>query len=191
MINTNDFKIGQTIKFNNNIFQILEFLHVKPGKGSAFVRSKLKNLKNGEIIEHVFNAGVKIKTALVQKKKLQFSYSMEDIYVFCDNTTFETYEISKNQLQHVLKYLTSDMLVEILFDDQQEILTLVLPDKISLKVAQTDPATAFGNVKKNTSLKEAVLETGLIIKVPLFIEPEEKIIINTVTGLYDSRDNNK
>lgn len=191
MINTNDFKIGQTIKFNNNIYQILEFLHVKPGKGSAFVRSKLKNLKNGEIIEHVFNAGIKIQTALILKKKLKFSYAIGEIYVFCDNNTFEMFEINKNKIEHVLKYLTTDILVEILFNDQQEILSLVLPDKISLKVIQTDPASAFGNVKKNTSLKEAVLETGLTIKVPLFIKPEEKIIINTVTGLYDSRDTNK
>ncbi|MDV3198104.1 MAG: elongation factor P [Vigna little leaf phytoplasma] len=191
MINTNEFKTGQTIKLNNNIYQIIEFLHVKPGKGSAFVRTKLKNLKNGEIIDYVFNSGIKIEKALVLKKKMQFSYVINDKYFFLDLNNFEPLEIEKNQIKNIVQYLKQDMLIDIIFDEEQNILDLIVPEKISFKVIQTEPANFFVSVKKNTSLKDAVLETGLVIKVPLFIENNENIIVNTQTGLYYSRDTSK
>jgi elongation factor P len=186
-VNTNDFKIGQTIKLNNNVYQIVDFLHVKPGKGGAFVRSKLKNLKNGYIIEHIFNAGVKITKALVNKKKLQFSYILNDKYIFLDLDTYEEFEISKDKLENIIKYLKESMLVEFMFDEEEEILGVTIPDKICLKIIQTDSLTTSNNARKTTSFKDAVLETGLIIKVPIFIEQGEEIIINTETGLYISR----
>ncbi|MDV3166917.1 MAG: elongation factor P [Vigna little leaf phytoplasma] len=191
MINTNEFKTGQTIKLNNNIYQIIDFLHVKPGKGSAFVRTKLKNLKNGEIIDYVFNSGIKIEKALVLKKKMQFSYVINDKYFFLDLNNFEPLEIEKNKIKNIVQYLKQDMLIDIMFDEERNILDLIVPEKISFKVIQTEPANFFVSVKKNTSLKDAVLETGLVIKVPLFIENNENIIVNTQTGLYYSRDTSK
>ncbi|MDV3196070.1 MAG: elongation factor P [Candidatus Phytoplasma stylosanthis] len=190
MINTNDFKTGQTIKLNNNVYQIIEFLHVKPGKGAAFVRSKLKNLENGYIIEHVFNAGIKIEKALVIKLKLQFSYVINDSYFFLNTENFELFEIPKNKLENIIKYLKENMLIEVIFDDEKRILGVSLDDKISLKVTKTDNLTTTNTNRKSTSYKEATLETGLVIKVPLFIKEGEKIIINTETGLYVSRDTN-
>lgn len=95
MINTNDFKTGQTIKFNNQIFQILEFLHVKPGKGAAFVRTKLKNLRTGSVIDHTFNAGIKLEPALINKVKMQFIYSSEEQYIFMNTQNYEQLEINK------------------------------------------------------------------------------------------------
>ncbi|WP_349402158.1 translation elongation factor P [Candidatus Phytoplasma solani] len=189
MINTNDFKTGQTIKFNNQIYQILEFLHVKPGKGAAFVRSKLRNLRTGSVIDHTFNAGVKLEPALINKIKMQFLYCLKEQYIFMNTQTYEQLEINKNQLKEELQYLYEGLLVEVIFYDNNEILTISLPDKISLKVIYTEPG-AKGDTKTN-SLKYATLETGLVIKVPLFINIGEKIIINTETGLYLSRDNSK
>ncbi|MDV3165054.1 MAG: elongation factor P, partial [Candidatus Phytoplasma australasiaticum] len=100
MINTNDFKTGMTIKLKNNIYQIIDFLHVKPGKGSAFVRSKLKNLKTGSIIEYTFNSGIKIETALVNKLKLKFSYIQNGIYVFFNENTYEQIEIAESDVKN-------------------------------------------------------------------------------------------
>jgi elongation factor P len=187
MINTNDFKTGQTIKVNNKIYQILEFLHVKPGKGSAFVRSKLKNMKTGEIIEHIFNAGIKIEKAFINKVKLKFSYINGESYFFLNMSNYEQFEVLKKDIKHILKYLTEETFVELILDENQNILDIIIPEKISLKVIKTDNFKIKNNSKKNTSFKDAVLETGLIIKVPFFIKEGENIIINTNTGLYFSR----
>jgi elongation factor P len=190
MINTNDFKTGQTIKFNNHIYQVIEFLHVKPGKGSAFVRSKLKNLRTGGIIEHTFNSGIKIQTALIDKRKLKFSYIYDEKYVFLDEKTYEQIEISQKKLKDSVKYLAEEMVVEVIFCDDKEILGIALPDNISLKVVQTDHGFS-SDIKKTTTYKDAVLETGLTIKVPIFISPDDTIIVNTETGQYVSRDTSK
>ncbi|NWN46048.1 elongation factor P [Candidatus Phytoplasma pruni] len=190
MISTNDFKTGQTIKLNNHIYQVIEFLHVKPGKGAAFVRSKLKNLRTGGIIEHTFNSGIKVETALIDKRKLKFSYIYDEKYVFIDETTYEQVEIPQKTLKDAVKYLAEEMVVEVVFCDEKEILGVSLPDKISLKVVQTDPGVA-GDTKKTTAYKDAVLETGLTVKVPIFIAQDETIIVNTETGQYVSRDTSK
>ncbi|WP_024563612.1 elongation factor P [Candidatus Phytoplasma tritici] len=189
MINTNDFKTGQTIKFNNQIYQILEFLHVKPGKGAAFVRTKLRNLRTGSVIDYTFNAGIKVQPALINKIKMQFLYALEDNYIFMNTQNYEQLEINKHQLKDFLKYIYEGLLVDIIFYENDEIVGISLPDKISIKVVYTEPG-AKGDTKTN-SLKDATLETGLVIKVPLFINIGEKIIINTETGIYLSRDNNK
>ncbi|WP_026052425.1 elongation factor P [Italian clover phyllody phytoplasma] len=190
MISTNDFKTGQTIKLNNHIYQVIEFLHVKPGKGAAFVRSKLKNLRTGAIIEHTFNSGIKVETALIDKRKLKFSYISYEKYVFINETTYEQIEIPQKILKDTVKYLTEEMVVEVVFCDEKEILGVSLPDKISLKVVQTDPGVV-GDTKKTTTYKDAVLETGLTVKVPIFIAEDETIIVNTETGQYVSRDTSK
>ncbi|MBS2126373.1 elongation factor P ['Fragaria x ananassa' phyllody phytoplasma] len=189
MINTNDFKTGQTIKSNNQIYQILEFLHVKPGKGAAFVRTKLRNLRTGSVIDHTFNAGIKLEPVLINKVKMQFLYTFEEKYVFINTQNYEQLEIDKEQVQKYLQYFYEGLFVEIIFYENNEILGISLPNKISLKVTYTEPGVKGDT--KTTSLKDATLETGLVVKVPLFINIGENIIVNTETGLYLSRDNGK
>lgn len=118
---------------------------------------------------------------------MQFSYILNDKYIFLDPDTYEEFEISKDKLENIIKYLKESMLVEFMFDEEEEILGVTIPDKICLKIIQTDSLTTSNNARKTTSFKDAVLETGLIIKVPIFIEQGEEIIINTETGLYISR----
>ncbi|WBL31523.1 elongation factor P [Candidatus Phytoplasma sacchari] len=188
MINTNDFKTGQTIKLKNKIYQIIEFLHVKPGKGSAFVRSKLKNIKTGDIIEHIFNADTKVEAGLINKIKLKLSYVSDNTYFFINMLNYEQIEISKEKIENILNYLTEDIDVEAILNENQEILSITVPDKISLKIIKTDISIQNNNLKKNNNFKKATLETGLIIKVPIFISEGEKVVINTNTNTYLYRD---
>ncbi|KAB8122062.1 MAG: elongation factor P [Candidatus Phytoplasma cynodontis] len=191
MINTNDFKTGQTIKLNNKIYQIIEFLHVKPGKGAAFVRSKLKNLKTGEIIEHIFNAGVKIQEGFISKIKSKLSYVSGNSYFFLNMSNYEQIEVAKSKITNILNYLTENIDIDIIVDENQEILDIIVPNKISLKVIKTDNFIQNNSSKKNNNFKKATLETGLTIKVPIFILEGEDIIINTITNTYLSRNTNK
>jgi len=184
MVNVNDLKNGMTIKLDGNIFLVLEFLHVKPGKGPAFVRSKLKNLRTGAIIEHTFNAGIKIERASIDRVTMQFLYASGDSYNFMNMETYEQIEINKQQIEEEVPYLKEGLNVELTFYES-ELLGINLPDKIEYKVTSTEPAVR-GNTVTNAT-KEAVLETGLVIKVPLFIEADEVIIVSTKDGKYDSR----
>jgi elongation factor P len=184
MINVNDFKTGVTIYFDNNLFQVLEFQHVKPGKGPAFVRSKLKNLRTGAIIDHTFNAGIKVEKALVEKKPMQFLYSMGETYYFMNMDDYEQIELSKNKLRDSLNFLKENLEVEIVFYEG-EMLDIILPEKIELKVTNTEPGTK-GNTANN-AMKDATLETGLTVRVPLFIEQDEMLIVSTKDGKYVSR----
>ncbi len=184
MINVNDFKIGITILLDGNLFQILEFLHVKPGKGGAFVRTKLKNLKTKSIIDYTFNAGIKVERALVTKKQMQYLYNTEEEYVFMDKDTYEQISLTKDKVKDVLKYLKENGEVEVVSYDN-EIIALNLPEKIELIVNDTEPAIK-GNTVSNAT-KDAVLETGLSLRVPLFIEQGDIVIISTKDGKYISR----
>jgi len=184
MINVNDFKTGVTISFDGNIYQVLEFQHVKPGKGPAFVRSKLKNLRSGAIIEHTFSAGIKVEKAHVEKRPMQFLYSMSDIYYFMNMDNYEQTEINKNIIGDQKDFLKENLEVEIVTFEGQ-ILEIILPDKIELKVIRTESAVR-GNTS-SSAYKDAEVETGLIVKVPLFIEQDEVIIVSTYDGKYVSR----
>lgn len=184
MINVNDFKTGITILLDGNLFQILEFLHVKPGKGGAFVRTKLKNLKTKSIIDYTFNAGIKVERALVTKKQMQYLYNTEEEYVFMDKDTYEQISLTKDKVKDVLKYLKENGEVEVVSYDN-EIIALNLPEKIELIVNDTEPAIK-GNTVSNAT-KDAVLETGLSLRVPLFIEQGDIVIISTKDGKYISR----
>ena len=184
MINVNDFKTGITILLDGNLFQILEFLHVKPGKGGAFVRTKLKNLKTKSIIDYTFNAGIKVERALVTKKQMQYLYNTEEEYVFMDKDTYEQISLTKDKVKDVLKYLKENGGVEVVSHDN-EIIALNLPEKIELIVNDTEPAIK-GNTVSNAT-KDAVLETGLSLRVPLFIEQGDIVIISTKDGKYISR----
>ncbi len=184
MINVNDIKNGMTILFEDNIYTVLEFSHVKPGKGAAFVQAKLKNLRTGSIVEKRFNSGVKLEKAMVEKKNMQFLYANGDVYNFMNMETYEQIELDKNQIGEDVDFLKEDLMVDITFF-QGELLGLILPEKVEVKVAQTEPAVK-GNTTNN-AMKDAILETGLKVKVPLFVEEGEMIIVSTKDGKYVSR----
>ncbi len=184
MINVNDFKNGMTIKVEGNIYTILEFQHVKPGKGAAFVRTKLKNLRTGSTIEYTFNSGTKCETARIERKPMQFLYSTGDDYTFMNMNDYSQIDLSKSQLGDDVKFLKENLDVDITFYEG-EMLGLSLPDKVELKVVSTEPG-----VKGNTTssaMKDATLETGYTIKVPLFVNEGESIIVSTKDGKYASR----
>ena len=184
MISTNDLKNGITIEVEGAIYVVMETQHVKPGKGAAIVKAKLKNLRTGSIIEKTFNAGVKVETAHIDKKTMQFLYSMGDTYYFMSMTDYEQIELDKSAILDDAKYLKENLEVEITFFEG-EMLGLSLPDKVVMKVVKTEDA-----VKGNTSsgaMKNAELETGMTIQVPLFIKQDEDILVSTKDGKYVSR----
>lgn len=184
MINVNDFKTGVTIIVDDNIYQVLEFQHVKPGKGPAFVRTKLRNLRSGANIDYTFNSGIKVERALVEKKEMQYLYNVSDNYVFMNMESYEQLELNKALLEDYIDYLKENLSVEIIFY-KDEILGINLPEKVEMLVTSTEPATK-GNTA-TSAYKDAVLETGMNIKVPLFIDEGETIIISTKDGSYVSR----
>ena len=184
MFNINDVKNGITFSLDGNIYQVLEFQHVKPGKGPAFIRMKIKNLRTGSTIERTFNTNIKLEKAVVDKQKAQYLYDSGNICNFMNMETYETIELSKEQIGEDVSYLKESLDVEISFYNG-ELLGLILPDKIEVEVTSTEPGVK-GNTATNAT-KEAVVETGLTVKVPLFIEAGERIIISTKDGKYDSR----
>ncbi len=184
MISTNEFKTGMTIEFDGNIYTIIEFLHVKPGKGSAFVRSKLKNLRTGATIEHTFNAGVKVGKAHVDKMTMQYLYSTGDALVFMNNENYEQIEIAINQVKREMNFIQEGLDVQVIMYGN-EFLGVELPDKVTLEVTETEPAVKGNTV--NNATKRAVVSTGYELQVPMFIKEGEKIIINTKDGKYTSR----
>ena len=184
MINVNDFKTGVTIIVDDNIYQVLEFQHVKPGKGPAFVRTKLRNLRSGANIDYTFNSGIKVERALVEKKEMQYLYNVSGNYVFMNMESYEQLELNKDLLEDYIDYLKENLSVEIIFY-KDEILGINLPEKVEMLVTSTEPATK-GNTA-TSAYKDAVLETGMNIKVPLFIDEGETIIISTKDGSYVSR----
>ena len=184
MINVNDLKVGMTIMYENNIYSVMDTQHVKPGKGAAFVQAKLKNLRNGSIIENRFNSSDKVEPARIEKKAMQFLYAMNDTYYFMNMNDYEQIELDKKLIGDDAELLKENLEVDIMFYEG-EMLGMNLPDKIALKVTHTEPA-----VKGNTTssaMKDATLETGKVIKVPLFIEQDEEILVSSKDGKYVSR----
>jgi len=184
MINVNDFKTGVTINYEGNLYQVLEFQHVKPGKGAAIVKAKLRNLRTGSIAEYTFNSGIKVPTAHVEKQKMQFLYSTGDAYSFMNMETYEQVELNKSQIENEVKYLKEGLEVLIFFYES-EMLGIELPEKIDFRITETEPAIK-GNTATNAT-KDAIIETGMLVKVPLFIEQGEEIIVSTKDGKYVSR----
>ena len=184
MITTADFKTGMTIIYNNDPCVILDFQHVKPGKGAAFVRTKLRNLRTGANIDYSFNAGVKLEQAMIEKKKMQYSYNSGETFVFMDMETWEQLEIPSERVKWESNFLLEGAEVEIVMYGS-EVLGINIPEKIVLEVTESSPAVA-GNTATN-ALKEVTLETGFKVKVPMFIEQGDKIIITTFDGKYSSR----
>jgi elongation factor P len=185
MFNINDIKNGVTFKFEGDIYEVVEFQHVKPGKGPAFMNVKMRNLRTGSIVEKKFNTtNVKLEKANIEKRPMQFLYSAGDTYTFMNMETYEQVELNAEQLGDQKDYLKEGLDVNLTFFEG-ELLGVNLPDKVTLEVTDTEPATR-GNTANN-ALKDATLETGLVVKVPLFINKGDQIIVSTKTGYYDSR----
>ena len=184
MINVNDFKTGMTISYENDLYQVLEFQHVKPGKGAAIVKAKLKNLRTGSIAEQTFNSGIKVPQAHVEKIKMQYLYESSGTYTFMNMNTYEQVELKASQITNEAKFLKEGLEVLIFFYEG-EMLGIELPEKVDYRITETEPAIK-GNTATNAT-KDAIIETGLLVKVPLFIEQDEEIIVSTKDGKYVSR----
>ena len=183
-ININDIKNGMTIIMDGNLSQIIEFQHVKPGKGPAFVRIKLKNLRTGAIVEDTYNTNLKVEKAHIDKMPMQYLYQDGNRYVFMNTQTYDQIEIPEEKLEDEKKFLKEGMEITIDFYEG-EIIGITLPEKIEFEVIETEPAVK-GNTTNN-AMKDATIETGFVVKVPLFINQGEKIIISTKDGKYSSR----
>ncbi len=184
MIDVNSIKNGMTLQIEGGIYQVVEFLHVKPGKGSAFMKTKLRNLRSGSIIERTFNTNVKFEEARINRSTVQYLYESGGVYYFMNTTTYDQFELSEDQIGDNKKYLIENMNVDIT-QFEGELLGITLPEKMEFTVEKTEPAVK-GGTTTNAS-KDAYTETGLLVKVPLFIEQGEKIIVTTADGKYYSR----
>ena len=184
MIEVNDIKNGMTLIIEGNLYQVVEFLHVKPGKGSAFMKTKLKNLRTGGTVERTFNTNVKFEKANIKRSSVQYLYNTGDMYYFMNMETYEQLELTADQVGDDKYYLIENMMVDVV-QYEGELLGLNLPDKIEFTVTQTEPAVK-GNTTNNAQ-KDAYVETGLLVRVPLFIEQGEKILVTTADGKYSSR----
>jgi len=185
MATTADFKTGICIEFNGGLYTIVDFQHVKPGKGGAFVRTKLKNLSNGKVIENTFNAGVKITTARIERRPHQFLYKDELGYNFMDNNTFEQVSLEEKLIDSP-EFMKEGQNVEILYHAETETpLSCELPPFVELVITYTEPGVR-GDTATNAS-KSATLETGATIQVPLFLEQDVKIKVDTRTRSYVER----
>lgn len=184
MFNINDIKNGITFIYEDNIYQVLEFQHVKPGKGAAFVKAKLRNLRTGSTVEKTFNTSIKLEKAMIEKQNMQYLYENGDVCNFMNMQTYEQIELSKTQLGDSAKFLKEGINVDISFYEG-ELIGVILPDKIEYEVEKTEPAVK-GNTTNN-AMKDAYMENGLMVRVPLFIEQGEHILVSTKDGKYDSR----
>lgn len=184
MVNVNDLKNGMTILVDGNIFQVIETQHVKPGKGAAFVKAKMKNLRTGSIIEQTFNSSIKVEKALIEKKTMQYLYDNGGAYVFMNMEDYTQIELPVSQIEEESKYLTENSEVEILYFNN-EMLGVNVAEKVELEVVKTEPGIK-GNTA-TTATKEAVLNTGLTIRVPMFIDEGDIVIVSSKDGKYVSR----
>ena len=184
MANTSDIKNGSVILHKGKRMKIMEFLHVKPGKGPAFVRTKLKDIATGKIIDETFNSGIKLEFLKIEAKEMQFLYDDCNSHVFMDNMTYDQFNVSNNKVEKSKNYLKSGANVDLLFDGD-EVLDIRLPSHVILKVEDTEPG-----VKGNTATgatKPATVETNYTLQVPLFIDEGEQIKIDTRSGEYIER----
>lgn len=184
MISSNDFRNGVTIEYDGQVWQVIEFQHVKPGKGSAFVRTKMKNLLTGSTVERTFNAGERVAAAKVERREMQYLYESGGEYTFMDTESFEQISLSADQVGDGVKYLKENMVCYIVLYREAPI-SVELPNSVELTVTETDPGlrgdTASGGNKPATT------ETGAVVKVPLFVETGDRILVDTRTGQYLGR----
>lgn len=184
MISTNEFKTNVTVTIDGDAWQVVEFQHVKPGKGAAFVRAKMRNLCTGAVVERTFNAGERMPKAHIDRRAMQYLYADGGNYVFMDNETYEQTELTKEQLGTALNFLLENMEVKIMIYEGR-VLGVDLPNTVEMKVIKTEPGVR-GDTATGGS-KPATMETGYVVKVPLFINEGEVLAIDTRTGEYISR----
>lgn len=184
MISVNDLKTGLTLELDNGLWSVVEFLHVKPGKGAAFVRSKLKNVETGQVVEKTFRAGEKVAKAILDRREMQYLYKEGNDYVMMDLETFEQLPVPTDHIGDGVKYLKENMNVQILMHNGK-IIGIDLPNFVELEVIDTPPAEK-GNTAQGGS-KPATLEGGAIVNVPFFIQVGDKLRIDTRTNEYLDR----
>lgn len=184
MISVNDLRTGLTIEIDGNLWSVVEFLHVKPGKGAAFVRTKLKNAETGNVIEKTFRAGEKVAKATLDKRDMQYLYKEGNDYIMMDLETYEQLSVSEVQIGDGIKYLKENMNVSILLHDSK-IIGVDIPNHVELEVVDTPPSER-GNTAQGSS-KPATLETGAVVQVPFFVSNGDVIRVDTRTNEYLDR----
>ena len=184
MISAGDFRNGVTIEFEGNIYQIVEFQHVKPGKGAAFVRCKIKNIKTGGVVERTFRPTEKVPKAHIERKDMQYLYSDGELYHFMDVNTFDQIAVNAETVGDTLKFVKENEMVKIA-SHQGEVFAIEPPLAVDLEITETEPGIKGDTAQGAT--KPAVVETGARVMVPLFINQGEKIRIDTRTGEYTGR----
>ena len=185
MISSNDFRPGVSIVLDGSVWRVVEFLHVKPGKGSAFVRTKLKNAQSGSVVERTFRAGETVPQANLEKSTMQHTYKEAEDFVFMDMETYEEARLSASQIGDRVKYLKEGMEVNVVRWDEQ-VLEVELPNSVVLEIVQTDPGLRGDTATGGT--KPAIVETGASVMVPLFITTGERIRIDTRNDTYLGRE---
>ena len=184
MISTNEFKTNVTVTIDGDEWQVVEFQHVKPGKGAAFVRAKMRNMCTGAVVERTFNAGERLPKAHIDRRAMQYLYESDGNYVFMDNETYEQSELTKEQLGNAINFLKENMDAKIMIYNGR-VIGVDLPNTVELTVVKTDPGIR-GDTATGGS-KPATMDTGYVVKVPLFINEGDVLNIDTRTGEYISR----
>jgi len=184
MISVNDLKTGLTLQLDNGLWSVVEFLHVKPGKGAAFVRSKLKNVETGQVVEKTFRAGEKVAKAMLDRREMQYLYKEGAEYVMMDNENYEQLQLTADQIGDGLKYMKENMIVQVLMHDSR-IIGVDIPPHVVLEVTDTPPSEKGNTAQGGT--KPATLETGAVVNVPFFISNGDRIRVDTRTNEYLDR----
>jgi elongation factor P len=183
-ITTNDLKTGITLELDNGLFQVIEFQHVKPGKGGAFVRTKLRNVRTGNVFDRTFNAGVRVEQAIINREEMQFLYRDGDDYVFMNNESYEQMNVAPVALGDAADFMVEGMVAQVAFFSG-EIISVEIPASVELTIAETEPGVQGDRV--SGARKPATLETGRVIQVPLFVETGDRVKVDTRTGDYMTR----
>lgn len=184
MISVNDLKNGLTLELDNGLWSVVEFLHVKPGKGAAFVRTKLKNVETGNVLEKTFRAGEKVAKAMLNRKEMQYLYKAGEEFVMMDMESYEQLQLTKDQVGDGVKYMKEDMVVQVLMHDTK-IIGVDIPAHVELKVIDTPPAEKGNTAQGGT--KPATLETGAVVQVPFFVANDDIIRVDTRSNEYLDR----
>lgn len=186
MATTNDLKNGMTLDIEGQLWTVVEFQHVKPGKGPAFVRTKLKNVLSGKVVERTFNAGVKVEVAILEKREMQFLYKDMAGFIFMDNSTYDQMTISAETVGESANYLLENMEVIVAIHEGNP-LYVEMPPSVPLRITYTEPG--LQGDRSSAGTKSATLETGITVQVPLFIKQDELILVDTRSGDYLGRAN--
>jgi elongation factor P len=184
-VNTNDLKRGMTLDLDGTLFQVVEFQHVKPGKGGAFVRTKLRNLKTGGVVDRTFNAGIDVGLAIVERRDMQFLYRDGQDLVFMDTSSYDQHHVPEAVVGEAARYLTEGATAQVAMH-QGTALGVELPASVVLRVTATDPGVKGDRV--SGALKPATLETGYVVQVPLFVEAGDQVKVDTRSGEYITRE---